>query len=487
MFLRRFLRRHAVLIVVLLLGAAVRTITFLGFRPVIWFFGDSAAYLRAALHLRPDPQRTVGYSLFLAAVHPLHQLWVVAVVQHSVGVAVGVGVYIVLLRLGIPKWGAAAAAAVVLLDGYQVAVEQMVMAETLFTALVLAACLLLAPTPSAPTTTGSSRDTWRGIAGGLLLGLASTVRTVGIPLVIVAVLVLLARRMGARAIAATIIAFVLPIFAYCSWYHASYGSFRLTASTGRFLYGRVMSFADCSHLSLPPAERALCPPEQPPPAKRSVEFYTWGGGSPYELALHGSPEARDNVTRDFARRVISQQPAAYLGAVATDLGRSFAPGRTPYPSVGTYDQLRLNARRGVGMDPEEVAEARVYQRGEDGTPHPGRAVSRLMDRYQQVVYVPGPAYLAAALLGIFAAVPGRRRNRHGGSRSVVATTAALFTGIALLLFVIPALTATFDYRYQLPPLPLLAVAAPLGVARLSALVAAARRPRSPVPADTTSA
>jgi hypothetical protein len=52
-------------------------------------------------------------------------------------------VYLLLLRLGVWPWLAALATAPLLLDSMQLSLEQYVMSDVLFQALLLAACLLL--------------------------------------------------------------------------------------------------------------------------------------------------------------------------------------------------------------------------------------------------------------------------------------------------------------------------------------------------------
>ena len=81
-------------------------------------------------------------------------------------------IYLLLLRLRVWPWLAALAAAPLLLDSMQLALEQYVMADTLFEALLLVSCLLLLwrRRPGVPLL----------LAAGLALGLAATVRGVGV-------------------------------------------------------------------------------------------------------------------------------------------------------------------------------------------------------------------------------------------------------------------------------------------------------------------
>ena len=48
---------------VLVAALALRILTALAFRPIMWFGGDSASYLATGLRLIPDPSRVGGYGL----------------------------------------------------------------------------------------------------------------------------------------------------------------------------------------------------------------------------------------------------------------------------------------------------------------------------------------------------------------------------------------------------------------------------------------
>ena len=95
-----------------------------------------------------------------------------------------------LLRRGAPRWLAALAAAPVLLDAYQLQMEQMIMPDVWFEALVVAGMpvLLWRPVATLPF----------AIAGGLILGVAATVMQVGEVLIVPAVIYLLASATGWR-------------------------------------------------------------------------------------------------------------------------------------------------------------------------------------------------------------------------------------------------------------------------------------------------
>src|SRR5580693_5775971 len=87
-------RRHWLLTVLLVAGVALRVITQLAYRPALLYI-DSPKYLIDGLQ-KYDPQ---GYrALVLAPVTWLGNLAVVAGLQHLIGLAMAVVLYVVLLR-----------------------------------------------------------------------------------------------------------------------------------------------------------------------------------------------------------------------------------------------------------------------------------------------------------------------------------------------------------------------------------------------------
>src|SRR5206468_2500690 len=91
--------------------------------------------------------------------------------------------YVVLQRRGVPRWLAALATAPILLDGYQLQIEQTIMPDVMFEACIVAglAALLWQPRPRTALV----------IAGGLALGASATARQVGEILILPALAYLL--------------------------------------------------------------------------------------------------------------------------------------------------------------------------------------------------------------------------------------------------------------------------------------------------------
>src|SRR5258708_17449191 len=98
-------------------------------------------------------------------------LGVATAVQHLLGLAMAVALYAVLVRRGIARWLAAIAVAPVLLDAYQLQMEQMIMADTWFEAIVVAGLVVLLWRPALSTAAAA--------AAGLILGLSADVKQIG--------------------------------------------------------------------------------------------------------------------------------------------------------------------------------------------------------------------------------------------------------------------------------------------------------------------
>jgi Dolichyl-phosphate-mannose-protein mannosyltransferase len=144
---RSGLRRHWEFAVLLVLEAALRVVVFQAFQPAL-IFPDSVRYLQYAQHFAagrwtPDGLRQSGYSVLVIPAVLLHDLWLISLVQHLVGLATGVLVYAVLMRFGVRTWVAAAAAIPVLFDPLELILEQCVLTDTWTVFLLVAALVVL--------------------------------------------------------------------------------------------------------------------------------------------------------------------------------------------------------------------------------------------------------------------------------------------------------------------------------------------------------
>ncbi|MEU8172843.1 hypothetical protein AB0C14_08195 [Microbispora hainanensis] len=471
--LRGWARRHRWFLVVFGLGALLRLVTALGYRPALWF-PDSYTYVVTAIRPRPDLVRPAGYSMFLRLLEAFHSFALVVTVQHVLGLLVGVMLYVTVLRRGGPRWAAALACVPVLLDAYQIELEHLLVSDTLFTFLVVGAVCLAMRRTLTPLSAA---------ALGLVLAAATLTRTVGLPLIAVFALLLLAygvRRAGARpgrAVARLTVPFLvaalLPVAGYAGWFYATYQRVGLVGSNGVFLYARTMAFADCSVMKPPPDLAVLCDP-RPPASRPASQEYIWNSESPL-VRLPGITFTKetDTLAGRFASLAIRSQPLDYLRGMLTELGRSFTLGRPVYPDPATYGYYEFPATvpPSPGRHPALVGRefAQRYERGPI-TVDVVEPFAGLMRAYQDVVRLPGTALLVILLVPPAAwAVRARRRHRvrpngaHSdwGAEWGAEWGVAWATAWALLL--VPAATAQFDYRYVLPAVPLACLAAALSV------------------------
>ncbi|HEV3407392.1 MAG TPA: hypothetical protein VG079_01785, partial [Gaiellaceae bacterium] len=405
-------------------------------------------------------------------------LAVVPLVQHLFGVLMAVVLYTLLLRLGVRTWLAALATAPVLLDSFQLNLEQYVLSDTFFQLLLVTGCALLL---------------WRrplGLAPAALAGLvfaaAALTRTVGLAAIVPVVLTVLFLRAGPSRALALLASFALPLVAYAAWFHSFFGVYALNGYSGHVLYGRVAPFADCTQFSVPARERVLCP-TQPVGERPSENEFVWRKRISPIYRLRPPAEmtrdrpvwlARSQIAGDFARRVIANQPLAYSRAVGSDFLHGFAPARTSEPGDAPASNWEFHLTYPV-FEPKlnEAFDARV-----------DRELASFLRAYQRYAYAPGPLLGAALVVGLLAAV-GLGRARYSGLRSA----AFLFSSLALILTLAPAAALAFSWRYQLPQLVLLPPALALGLTALTTRteddrgrVTASTRRRDPRAAPTMS-
>ncbi len=446
--------------VVLLAALAVRVVVMLGYPPIMWF-NDSYNYVEDAVTHAADAVRPDGYPLFLYLLWPLHSLSLIAVLQAGLGAAMGVAIYALLRHRGLPWWGATLPALPALFDAYELHLEHMVLADTLFTFLVTIVVVLLCWSDRPPVIVCA--------LGGLLTGYATVVRSVGQPLLILLALGLLVRRVGWRRLAALLAAGIVPIAGYMIWFHGKWGQYALTESSGTFLYSRVSTFAECDRINPPAKLRVLCDPR--PPSKREVSGeYLWADTTPLAKltgrnnANRFTPEI-EALTRQFAEDAILAQPADYLRAVVHDTLRTFGWNRQPdpYNYYGNSPAFRFGPTVPpvpwwVEDQPNDApahklnAVVRQYAGPHLGHPRAVRPWATLLQDYQRIVYLPGTLLGVIVLIGAAGVVT--RWRRWGG-------VGLLPWLVGVLLIVLPPMTAGFSYRYVLAAAPVACLAAGL--------------------------
>lgn len=442
---------------VLAVGTTLRVLAMLGYRPALWF-PDTYTYVVTVFRPRPDLVRPAGYSMFLKLLEPLHSFGVVAAAQHLLGLATGVLVYLAARRVArrAPRWVATLAAAPVLLDAYQIELEHLLVSDTLFTFLVVAAVALC-----------TTRRTGAVAAIGLLLAAATLTRTVGQPLIVVlAAWFALRGRLGSsgslsrrlRPAGVLLAAALVPILAYGAWFYATYQRVGLVGANGVFMYARTMSFADCAEMNPPADLRVLCdprPPERRPPSQE----YIWAADSPLVLRPGITfTKENDDLAARFATLAITTQPLDYAASVLREAGRTFTWDRPVYPDAEIYGyyQFPVTEPGPPGRYPAQVGAdyAKLYEQGAIGTeivePFAG-----WLRAYQNMVRLPGPVLLGILLVPPVAAFARRRE----AARLAAGPVWLVPWSVAVVLLITPAAAAEFDYRYVLPAVPLACLAA----------------------------
>ena len=449
-------RRHWLFGLVLVAALVPRILVALAFRPVMWFGGDSASYLATGLRLIPDPARVGGYGFMLWILRPLHSFALVAAVQHLMGLAMGVLIYLLARRYGLPAWAATLATLPVLFDAYELQLESDALPDVPFAFLVVLALYLLLRSPGerrpAPTA-----------AAAFLLGVSALLWPVGLVLLGVLLVVLLTalliRRAGLVTVLAALLAGALPVAAYSAWFSTHEHQFSLTRSDGVYLWSRTMSFADCAVIRPPAAERPLCPPPGP---RIAASLYIWNANSPVLAMPTGRFSARTNhLALHFALRAIAAQPGDYAAAVAHDFSLSFFWDRPVHPDAAIVDRYQFADATTAWVPPTLWTPGGGTLAGDqaaynNGRPAPTRVVqpyASWLVTYQRYVYLRGTLLGVILLAGLAAMVIRRRVSGPG-----------LPWAFAVTILLVPPLVADFDLRYLVPAVPVACLAAALAFA-----------------------
>jgi hypothetical protein len=431
-------------VIALVLAVIPRAVAMLGYGPALWF-PDSFDYLRHALRMEPGLIHPDGYAFFLWILRPFHSVWLVAGLQHALGLALATVMYALLRRYGLPSWGALLATLVVLFDPRQLLLEQAILSETFFTCCVVTAVAL---------------SLWRekvtvraACAAAVLLVLAGLTRPVAVPLGLLFLGFLVLRRAGRRVICAALAAWIIPLAAYSGWFAAYHGRFSLSGEDGIFLWARTTSFADCSVIR-PRAELApLCPSRRhtrpwplsflldtKSPSHYLSDPHEWAGGPDRS----GDPARDNDRARRFALAAIGAQPLDYALTVGRDTAYTILMADPP----AQMEAFRFQPRPPFVPSPDNVRALRAYAHSDARTRVAGLTAAALRF-YQDRVFLSGVQFTLVLLIGLVGVI--RRRGGPG----------ALPWAVAMALLVLPAALAQGDPRYGMPAMPLACLTAAL--------------------------
>ncbi len=473
----QFLAKHWIFNAAFVLGLALRVITMLGFPPAIWLGGDSTSYLRTGLSLVPGISRQSGYGLVLFLFRPFHSFLLVTAVQHLAGLTIGVLIYAVARRYGLPAWGATLAALPVLLDAYQLQLEQEILATTTFGFLVIAALGLI-------LWWRDDRPLWATAAAAALLAMSAVTWPAGLPLLILFAGYLIVRKAGWRAVATGLVAGAIPLVMYLAWFDANYHTAAFNESNGIFLWSRTMAFADCSVIR-PPADEAVLCPRLPASQRPDGPTYIWATRSPLK-ALPGPKFSAGNnaLAMDFARRAIAAQPADYARTVLDGFWLTFSWGRPDSRSALHSEKYQFafatRTWASAATNSELATDQHYYTRGGATPTRAVQPFARWMAGYQRFGFLRGTLLGVVLLIGLAGIT---LRLTRGGFRHLPGWGGpALYPWTAaMVMLLVPNVTASFSIRYVVPAQPVACLAAGVAFARARRDTAAQRPPTAPAP------
>jgi hypothetical protein len=464
------LRQNWVLALLLAAGLVLRALAQIGYQPALLFI-DSKKYIFGTDLTTPawgsfDP---IGYTLLvLRPVLLFANLGFAALLQHVLGLAMAVALYLLMVRRGLVRWLAALAVAPVLLDAYQLNAEQTIMPDVLFEVLVVAGLVVLLwrPRPGLGLV----------VAGGLLLGASAPVRQVGEALILPALVFVLAAARGwrVRLLHGTMLVccFALPVLGYMAYSDMilHYG-FEMSNMGDAYLYGRTAHAADCATLKIPADVRPLCPAPQVA-ARLGVDglanfllvqrvTYMQVNAEPDQL-LDTLPRQRE-----LAYAVIRQQPLRVIGDIARDSVKVFAltrDGDVGDPPIARW-QFQASYPyypHGITEDGPNSASAVFAATGGGGDARVFRPAAIALRDYQlHGGYTPGPVLLLALLGGVAGIFTVRRRDPGNLGLACLLVTGL---GVAAML---GADLYEFSWRYQLPALVTLPIAGAFGATAIA--------------------
>jgi hypothetical protein len=495
------IRRHWLASALVAAGLALRVLVEMAYHPAIVYI-DSLKYLYG----RWPGSDPVAYKIPLRMILTVGDLGTVTVIQHLLGLATAVAIYVVMIRRGLPRWLGALAMAPVLLDGYQLQTEQMIMPDVWFEALIVAglAVLLWDPKPRMRML----------LIGTAILGVSTGMRQAGEILIVPALIFAVALGGGWRKILASAavvtVAFIGAVGLYMSASAELTGHFYISESDNSLTYGRMAAVANCATLQIPSYARPLCPTKAQ--QAEGADWLDHNVGSPLKIyetnyGLLGSPDGSFiSLIKTFNKAVEHQQPTRVLSAIARDsvklfaLTRTTSPGDTPIwrwqfqthfpvypPYVEVKNGLIVVSLAQSGLSPvtdQPLGPAlEPLKSAYGGAPQVDVPIAAFLRHYQRGGgYTPGPLLALCVLAGLIGSAAVFARRRLTPARSQLVLACLLFFSAAITVLAISD-AFEFTWRYQLPALVTLPPAGALGI---GVLIAFARKSRRPASADTVS-
>lgn len=442
--------RYPPFLAVLGCGVIVRVWVMSAYYPAVMLMFDSPRYARVGMRMFGDFWMPAGYPLLLQLLRTIsRQLWVTIMIQHFMGISIGMLLFAAMQRLRLPKPVACVVAAIPLLSGDQLYLEHTIMADHVLLVFAVAGLSAgiygLVPTTKAPWICLSS----------IFLALAGLTRSVGIFLLpVLALCVLLSAgatwRSRGKAMAAAILPATAVLAVYVGAFYLVRGKYLgFTDMAGWNLYSRVAPFADCTKFNPPAGTAILC--DQRAVAQRPGPFgYVWDVTSTPRKAFTLGPETGGPLGA-FAKRAIMSQPRDYLSCVGIDFVRYLDPGIYAHrPYSGQSPELLSFGWRNLAA--EKIVVEAMSKRYQGTRP---RIYGEEILAFYQRLFRPGGLLICGFV--VFSVVGAMT------SRGAVCLGISLFGLSAFVLDLVPVLTISYDYRYGLPSQVLIAVSGVLGM------------------------
>jgi hypothetical protein len=454
---------------VLIAGAiAVRAWLIAGYGQAFLGFPDSGLYVSSAHYslFRATTsiaiyQKPVGYPIFLRIIHVFSSdLSVTILIQHLLGIATGVLLYMAVRRTGAPPYLGLLPAAVVFFGGTGLFLEHTLLADAPFAFAQAVGVYAAVRALSEP------KLRWPLVAG-LAVGVSFLIKPVGLSsAILVPSLLLLAApgppRRRLRSATTAALAIIAMVFAYVGAQGLVTGYWGYVRADGWNLYARTATFADCSKFTPPAGTRLLCPTE-PLDHRMSQNGFEFSASSPAErFFTPRDPGGWNARLEKFSIAAIEHEPVAYLKAILRGL---------PY---------YVTARSGEGYTPGQLREELLnrspwgivinfyYPHYRPYTRHSG-SISPLVS-YEEHTRVQG-VFLILLLLAAIVGAPlltGRQR-----------WCAILFTLTAIFSAVLAVAGNSYDARYAYATFGPLAAGAALGAWGIATRLKRARTRRWP--------
>jgi hypothetical protein len=378
----------------------------------------------------------------------------------------------------------------VLLDGYQLQMEQTIMPDVAFEALMVAGLVVLLWRPRP--------GRLQLVIAGVLLGATATMWQPGeiliVPAAVYAFIVTAGWRRSLGYTALLAAGFAVPILFASLRNELAIKHFALAPYAASTIYGRMAYAADCNTLTLPSYEKSLCPPRSFA-VKEGPDNLDHAANSPLKSLVVPVGMSRHGVASNFSTRVLEQQPLRVVGSIFDDaiklfaVSRATSPGDTPitrwqfqmaYPQFPPYvtiahGKIQFAELNSFGL-PNVLGDGLNFG---GGRPKVITPLAKFLRAYQlDGGYTPGPALLFMLLAGLAgSAFLLLRRKRMTDSAWDAARACCFFlvTGVTVLLI---SDAFEFSWRYQLPAILTLPPAAALGITVIINYVKGRGQPRS---------